>query len=234
MGILSGKYSVHGGVIRNAAGQIVKHLVPAAAATNLNPFGLLSLPFDIINTFQLKGIAEATQQLLNLGHATMALSGLNLAVSAVGFAAMYASLDEVKSHLERMDRKLGWIKDFLETGRRAAILSAAEELSCLPEDPSHRSQILYTQRTSLGQTAMHYLEHWDQSDELLEAMAYQHFYCTTFLMKARCSAELGMFDKAISEIAMGRAAWQQIRARRERIVNSLFGHRILSVSYPLM
>ncbi|MEH6585231.1 MAG: hypothetical protein V7720_01670 [Halioglobus sp.] len=212
MGVLSGKYSVHGGVIRGAGGQIVRHLVPAVTSP-LNPLGMLSAPFDIVNTFQLRDIAKTTQELVSMSQATMAMSGLNLAVSAVGFAALYSSLKNVESQIRDIDKKVVWIKNFLDTSRRASLLFAAEELSSLPADLAHRTHILHSSRDSLGQTAMHYLEHLDQSTDLLEAMSYQHFYCTAFLMKARCSAELEMYDKSVSEIETGRKAWSE-RSRR--------------------
>ncbi|MFV8780916.1 hypothetical protein ACNKU7_00715 [Microbulbifer sp. SA54] len=217
MGVLSGKYSVHGGVIRDAGGRIVRHLIPAASSA-LNPLGVLSAPFDIFNTFQLHNIAKTTQQLVQMSQATMALSGLNLAVSAVSFAVLYASLKKVENRVKEIDKKVTWIKTFLDTDRRASLLLAADELASLPTDIGHRTHILHSSRESLGHAAMHYSEHLDQSDDLLEAMTYQHFFCTAFLMRARCSAELGMFDKAVAELGNGRKAWRQ---KSQRIASEL-------------
>lgn len=212
MGVLSGKYSVHGGVIRDAGGRIVRHLIPAASS-GLNPLGFLSAPFDIFNTFQLRNIAKTTQQLVQMSQATMALSGLNLAVSAASFAVLYSSLKKVENRVKSIDKKVDWIKTFLDTDRRASLLLAADELSSLPIDKSHRNHILHSSRERLGHASMHYLEHFDHSENLLEAMSYQHFFCTAFLMRARCSAELGMFDKAFSELKIGRRDWLN-RGRR--------------------
>ncbi|WP_237067760.1 hypothetical protein [Microbulbifer guangxiensis] len=206
-GVLSGKYSIHGGVIRDAGGRIVRHLIPAAS-TSLNPLGVLSAPFDIFNTFQLRDIAKTTQKLVGISQTTMAISGLNLAVSAASFAVLYSSLKRVEGRVKSIDKKVDWIKTFLDTDRRSSLLLAADELSSLPTDKSHRNHILHLSRESLGHAAMHYLEHLDHSTELLEAMSYQHFFCTAFLMRARCSAELGMFDKALSELQSGHKDWQ--------------------------
>ena len=212
MGVLSGKYAVHGGVIRDAGGRIVRHLVPAAA-TSLNPLGALSAPFDIFNTFQLRDIAKTTQQLVSMSQATMALSGLNLAVSAVGFTVLYRSLKKVDERVKALDKKLSWIKTFLESDRRATLLLAADELSSLPTDREHRIHILHSSRERLGHASMHYREHLENSTDLLESMSYQHFFCTAFLMRARCSAELGMFDKASGEIEAGSKDWSQASRR---------------------
>ncbi|MBB5212395.1 hypothetical protein GTQ55_14265 [Microbulbifer hydrolyticus] len=206
MGVLSGKYSIHGGVIRDVGGRIVRHLVPAAS-TALNPMGLISAPFDIFNTFQLRDIAKTTQQLVGMSQATMALSGLNLAVSAVGFAVLYNSLKKVDERVKAIDKKVSWIKIFLESERRATLLLAADELSSLPDDTAHRTHILHSSRERLGHASMHYREHLESADDLMEAMAYQHFFCTAFLMRARCSAELGMFDNAVRELNAGTTDW---------------------------
>ena len=206
MGVLSGKYGVHGGVIRDGAGRIVRHLVPAASKA-FDPFGLVSLPFGIANTLQLRSLTKLTQEIQQLSQATMALSGLNLAVSAVGFGVMYASLKGVEQRVAELDRKVSWIKAFLDSGRRATILNASNELSSLPADPNHRSHILHQARESLGHVTMHYLAHWDEAADLLEAMAYQHYFCMAALMRARCSAELGMLDKSVIEIEQSKEEW---------------------------
>ena len=206
MGILSGKYSLHGGVIRDAGGQIVRHLVPAASKA-FDPFGLVSLPFDIANTLQLRSLSKLTQEIKQISEATMAMSGLNIAVSAVSFGAMYASLKGVESRVAELDNKVNWIKTFLDSGRRAAILNASNELSSLPSDASHRAYILHQARESLGHVTMHYVAHWDEAGDLLEAMSYQHYFCMAALMRARCSAELGMLDKAEFEIKQSQEEW---------------------------
>ena len=94
-GLITGQYKLHGGVIRWAtntdfAGQIVRHLIPVAqqsiGASLLAPVtGVLGA----VNTFQLHklsgqvdALTTATQQVLQIATNTMALSGLNLAVTA--------------------------------------------------------------------------------------------------------------------------------------------------------
>ena len=212
MGVLSGKYGVHGGVIRDGAGRIVRHLVPAGNKA-FDPFGLVSLPFDIANTLQLRSLTKLTQEIQQLSQATMGLSGLNLAVSAVGFGVMYASLKGVEQRVAELDSKVSWIKAFLDSGRRATILNASNELSSLPSDPSHRNHILHQSRDSLGHVTMHYLEHWDAASDLLEAMSYQHYFRMAALMRARCSAELGMLDKSVIEIQQSKEEWV-LRSRK--------------------
>ena len=209
--VLTGQYSVHGGVVRSASGQIVRHLVPTATRA-LDPFGVLAAAPSIYNTYQLNQLTQMTQQLMAMSTATMAMSGLTLAVSAIGFKVLRDSLKRVEDHLARLDQKIEWIKTFLDTGRRASLLSAVEELACLTSDEKHRDHILYSTRSTLSEVAMHYLQHWDEASDVKEAMAYQHYYCMAFLAKSRCSAELGMFDSAVQELETGYVNWQ-VRAR---------------------
>ena len=220
-GVLTGQYSVHGGVIRNASGQVVRHLVSASSMT-LDPFGFVSAIPSLYNVYQIKRLAEMTQQVLAISTATVAFSGLNLAVSALGFMMMRDSLKKVEQHLERSDKKLAWIKVFLDSSRRARLLSAVDELATLPSATAHRETILHSSREKLGEVAMHYLQHWSESNELQEAMAYQHYYCMAFLAKSRCSAELEMYDNAVGEFQNGLTQWQE--ASRAIVKDKIFGN----------
>lgn len=207
-GLATREYTLHGGVVRNAGGQIVRYLVPAASKS-LDPFGLLAVPGQFVNTWQLHNLTKMTEQVLAISQTTMALSGLNLAVSAVGFSMLYKSLRDMDARLKTMDAKLDWIKTFLDSERRSVLLHAADELAALPGDPEHRKQILHASRDSVGTVAMHYLQHWDESASIAEAMAYQHYYCMGFLLKARCSAELGMYENSVKEIEVGYENWRE-------------------------
>ncbi len=59
-GLLSGQYSLHGGVIRSAGGQIVRHLIPASTPA-LDPFGLMSAIPSLFNTYQLHNLTKMAE-----------------------------------------------------------------------------------------------------------------------------------------------------------------------------
>jgi hypothetical protein len=211
-GLATGQFSLHGGVIRNGAGQIVRHLVSTAPATALNPFGMISAVPSLVNVYQLHHLTQMTQALMQISQATMMLSGLNLAVSVVGFGAMLAGLRRVDERIKALDQKVDWIKLFLATERRAKLLNAIEELSRLATQERNAHAILHTARTSLGEARMCYLEHWDNSKCLEESMSYQHYFCTAFLAQARCFAEMQEYDDAVDVFKVGMQQWQE-RAR---------------------
>ena len=104
-GLSTGQYKMHGGVIRWAsgtehAGEIVRHLIPAVSQTITDPlFGPLNGMLNIANTYQLNRISLTTQAVLQMATGTMALSGLNLAVSAIEFAVINQKLERLKDQL---------------------------------------------------------------------------------------------------------------------------------------
>ena len=211
-GLATGQFSLHGGVVRNGAGQIVRHLVSTAPATALNPFGIISAVPSLVNVYQLHNLTQMTQALMQISQATMMLSGLNLAVSVVGFGAMLAGLRRVDERIKALDQKVDWIKLFLATERRAKLLNAIEELSRLATKERNAHAILHSARNSLGEARMCYLEHWDNSKCLEESMSYQHYFCTAFLAQARCFAEMEEYDDAVNVYREGMEQWED-RAR---------------------
>ena len=100
-GILTRQYTVHGGVIRVAAGhpnagQIVRHLIPIQrTAMGIAPFSPLGTPIQIANTIgtyrlmgQVNDLNVVTTQVLQIASNTMILSGLHLTVTALGFGVI--------------------------------------------------------------------------------------------------------------------------------------------------
>ncbi|MDD9155585.1 hypothetical protein PVK64_05235 [Aliivibrio sp. S4TY2] len=133
-GIISGKYKVWGGVVRLAkgqrgAGQIVGHLViPDNADEALDKLG-----------GQLGTMQKQLSGLQSLQIANLAMSGLNLAVSAAGFAIVCKKLDHIscilKSHTEKLDSLLDLAQKqdlrntLSEAARFSGIIKSARQFS---------------------------------------------------------------------------------------------------------
>lgn len=227
-GLLTGQYSLHGGVIRNATGQIIRHLIPNPSMA-LDPFGFVSSIPDLFNTYQLYNLSnqvhnltKLTEQVLAISSATMALSGLGLAVGVLNFATMNTGLKRVEKILRDIDKKLDWIIDFLDSQRKSRFLFAMQELSNLPDAGSRREYILQASREKLGETALHYLDQWNVSNDLMASMSHQHYFCISMLALAKCSAELDMHENAIKEFQNGLGSWQH-KARiliKKKILNN--------------
>lgn len=97
-GIMSGEYKLTGGGIYGAKG-MVKHLQFADDAGLQDAVGLISAG-------PLGSTGAAIGQLQALATASVALSGLNLAVSIAGFAIVCHKLNRIAAKLEEMNSKL--------------------------------------------------------------------------------------------------------------------------------
>jgi len=119
-GLLSGAYSLHGGVIRDGAGRIVSHLVSSGtpnALTSLVP-GLNTLSSVIANGQlyslgrDVAAIQSTVSTVLNVASAGAVLSGLGLVTSIAGFAYLHKRLNVVDKQLAEL---LDIVKDIKQT-----------------------------------------------------------------------------------------------------------------------
>lgn len=118
-GIDSGKYKVWGGVVRLAkgqegAGQIVGHLVIPNNAAEMAD--------------KLQGQLGALQ---SLQVANLAMSGLNLAVSAAGFAIVCQKLNKISEVLSENSQKLDILLQLMQKQHRRNMLADLAELTGL-------------------------------------------------------------------------------------------------------
>lgn len=239
-GLMTGQYQMYGGVIRWAAGtvnagQIVRHLIPAA----LNPLsvipGLDFIPGIIANfqlnqlkemtqfnthqLFQISGqinsLSEVTQQVLQMATGTAVLSGLGLAVSSISFAVLNSKLNAIDGRLQEIQKDVKDIKNFLESTERAKLLSALNNLLKININTplEHRHTILHNCRQTLGEINMRYRGLLSEAKTIETAMANDEYFSLTALAHARCTAELGMLNIAYQELMEMNSFWQK-EARR--------------------
>lgn len=235
IGLATGQYKLYGGVVRWAAGtaqagQIVRHLIPAG----LNPLsiipGLDFIPGIVanvqlnqlksmtqFNTYQLMQISgqiaslsQSTEQILQLATGTAMLSGLGLAVSAIGFAQINHKLNTIDSKLKQVQKDVQAIKYFLESSERAKLFAALNALLKVDKNTAaeHRHTILHHSRNTLGEINMRYRELLSEASTVEMAMAHEEYFSLTALAQVRCTAELGMLDIARKEIEEINVIWQ--------------------------
>jgi hypothetical protein len=228
-GLLSGQYVLHGGVVRcspgtEQAGQIVRHLIPLAAPAQmllpLNPLPDLSFPISIHQIARTPDINAMTRQILQLSTGTMVLSGLNLAVSAIGFANLSQRLGVIEARLEAIQADVQAIRDLLERKERATFRLALSNLqnSGYIVNSDIRRSVLVDARETFGVMVEEYRELLAQAETVEAALAAEEFYCLMALARSRCSAELGELAVAHHELAADVMNWtEQVR----RIVDKL-------------
>jgi len=233
-GLITGQYSLHGGVIRWASGtelggQIVRHLVPVGQqAISASPlFAPISSVLGAVNTYQLHrvsgqvgALADTTQQVLSIATNTMMLSGLNLAVSALGFSVLKQKLDKLEAQLSQIKQEVKAIRELLELKERAELAAALTDLlrtvTIADMREEHRHKLLSEARTRLGPIVHKYKELLEKADNLEKAMGYEEYFCLTSLAHARCSADLGMLSLAKEEMEEAYVVWKK---QAQRIAN---------------
>lgn len=144
--LADGSYTLHGGVVRHAAGtgkggQIVGHLLYPGDATQTQQRlqELQSTLSSGMNTLQsgMEGLQQSMNVLQSLQVANLAMSGLNLAVTTVGFIVVCKKLDRISAQIQ--DQSKG-ITQTLQ------IVSEARERSLLKDEARFRALLLSMQQ----------------------------------------------------------------------------------------
>lgn len=226
VGLLAGQYKMYGGVIRWApgteyAGQIVHHLIPVASQTITDPlFGPLNGMLNIANTYQLDRINLTTQKVLQMATGTMTLSGLNLAVNAIGFAVIYKKLKQLENQLNRIEKEVKAIHELLEIEERARLGAALEDLvnAMRSQKLDDRRELLFHAKGDLAPIRLKYKELLSKADSLEVSLGYEEYFVLTSLAHSRCLAELGMLDTARLSLESDVTFW---KVESKRIAHDL-------------
>jgi len=231
MGLMTGQFKLHGGVIRGApgtqyAGQIIRHLLPVTTQTIDAPIlAPISRALGAVNTYQLQLLSgqvnvltAATQQVLQIATSTMALSGLNLAVTAVGFAVLNEKLQSLEGKLNEIQQEVRALRALMELEERAKLGAALRDLLNVVtiKNPDHRHTMLFNSKNVLAPINLKYKELLAGADIFETAMAYEEYFYLTSLAHARCLAELGMLDMANRDLEEAIEFW---RKQAQRIAN---------------
>jgi hypothetical protein len=180
-----------------------------------------------VNTFQLHklsgqvdALTTATQQVLQIATNTMALSGLNLAVTAVGFAILNENIKKLEGKLNEIQKDVKAIRFLLELEERAKLSAALRDLLNIDQvkNTEHRHTLLFNSKNILAPISQKYKELLAEANTIETAMAYEEYFCLTSLSHARCLAELGMLDMAHRDLAEANEFWS---GQARRIANEL-------------
>ncbi|MCB0180829.1 MAG: hypothetical protein KDI62_21540, partial [Anaerolineae bacterium] len=217
VGLLTNQYKLYGGVIRWApgteyAGQIVRHLVPVTSNLASSSFlGPVSGVLEAVNTYQLHKLNIATQQVLQIATGTMTLAGLNLVVSAVGFAVINQKLKNLEGQLNVIQQEVRAIRELLELDERAKLGAALQNLlyAMQSQNMENRRHMLFDAKNVLAPINLKYKELWAKADTIETAMGYEEYFSLTSLANTRCLAELGMLEIARRHLDDDYRFWQE-------------------------
>lgn len=141
----------------------------------------------------------------------MVLSGLNLAVTAVGFTVLYEKLKNLEGKLNEIQKEVRAIRALMELEERAKLGAALRDLLNVVtiKNQGHREDMLLNSKNVLAPINLKYKELLAGADILETAMAYEEYYCLTTLAHARCLAELGMLDMANRDLEEASEFWNR-------------------------
>ncbi len=230
IGLLTGQYTLHGGVIRWAAGttnagQIVAHLVPASFSVQPTMMGaglinsLTIPPVGAVTGLASTGLGAAnlatSMQILQIARGVMQLSALNLVVTWAGFQLLHRRLDKFEATLQSVARTTTEIQTFLQREQRAELHQAIERLAnnSLLDDPRRQADALARAEDTFSRLRHFYADSLATSKTIETAMAAEEYVVLTSLGAARCYAELGELRMAQHLLEELHASWQK-QARR--------------------
>lgn len=219
LGLASGNLSLHGGVIRDAAGRIVAHLAMPASTGLLGGLPGLGTIGSIVYGIQLQALSSnvsavkaATEQILNYSVATTALSGLGLVTSVTGFAFLASRLSRIDQRLGALEKQTKAIKQFLHSSQRAQLMAAVDHLrlSQHATDNETRRHLLLQSKQLFATLAHHYKLQLGEIDDIGELSATEDCYVLACLGSVMATSDLGMMDAARDEMLGHYADWRVI------------------------
>jgi hypothetical protein len=190
-------------------------------------FSPVSSTLGAVNTYQLhrlsgqvSNLTASVNQLFQVATGTMVLSGLNLAVSAVGFAVLNEKLKKLEGKLNEIQQEVKAIRSLLEIEERSKLGAALRDLLSIAEvkNANHRHTTLFNAKNVFGPVSLKYKELLLSAETIETAIAYEECFCLTALEHARCLAELEMLDMASRDILETHIFWKE---QSRRIANDL-------------
>jgi hypothetical protein len=219
-GLLSGVYSLHGGVIRDGAGRIVSHLVsngaPNALASlvpGLNTLSSLAANGQLFSLARdVAAIQSTVSTVLNVASAGAVLSGLGLVTSIAGFAYLHKRMNVIDKQLAAL---LNVVKDVKQTlmYQQFANLRAAVKLMQHAEradDHVVRRGKLLQANEGFTKLIYFYADVWGESKDVRQLPFLEDCYSLAFTGASLTNSSMGLYDVAAREYAEHHQTWQSI------------------------
>lgn len=232
-GFASRAYTLHGGVVRDAGGRIVSHLVssgaPSALASLAPGVQVLS---SLLQSGQLWRLSKdvATLQttvntVLTVASAGAALSGLGLITSIAGFVYLSKRLAQVDVKLAEIARDTKDIKDWLASLQKSNLQFAIDNLRHAETANSKalRQDMLLQSKREFSTLSHLYKEQWARCRAVPEIQAVSELYTLAILGHATVCSDLGMTQEAANDLQVNCLDWST--QARLHVMTQLFTDR---------
>lgn len=243
LGLVSGAYKAHGGVIRDAGGRIVMHLVTSDAGTsalsNLIPgAGLLGSLLQSGQLWQLgrnvDHLRSAVSILLNVSMAGVAVSGLGVVTSLGGFTYLTKRIGQIDVKLAAIERDTKDIKIWLGSLERSKLRAAIDNVRHAETsgDEALRRDLLIKSKDTFGMLVHHYREQWATAHTTTEIRTIDDLYSLAIAGQAITCSSLGLFSDAADDLAESCREWhQQARLHTKTMLFDERSDRLLGAEY---
>jgi hypothetical protein len=222
VGIAKGLYKISGAVVREAADNpemvknVVNHIITVSSNNDVVHPSVPIRPFNVYDWLSDSSQSSSkgfnpTNDVLRVSKTSGILSGLNLVVSALGFAFLSRKLKRIEDQLNGIAQDVRAIRDFLERRERAELRVALRELANIEEitDPDHRHPMLHNARRTFILLQESYQELLAGAKTPEEAMGVEEYLCLVSLCQSRCLAEMEQMDVAGRELNEAYRFWQE-------------------------
>lgn len=230
-GLLSGAYTLHGGVVRDAGGRIVAHLLTSGPVDLIKMAvpGLNALS-SLVGSGQLYSLAQDVQQVqelvstvLKVSVAGAALSGIGLIASVGGTMYLGRKLTSVQDQLARIERLLNdqnvaILKSAVDNMRHAEHAGAGDT----------RKAMLIGAKTDFSRSAHFYGSQFADAQRLEEILLLNECFILAAMGHAMCLSELGMPGAAAADFDDHADRWRgNARKHVEQHVLGDAPHRLM-------
>lgn len=217
--LAAGHLSIHGGVIRDASGKIVSHLVLPSSTNMLGLVPGLGAIGSVVNGIQIQALASnvaavkaATDQVLNYTIAAATISGLGLVTSVAGFAYLTVRLNWIGKRLSVIEKQTKSIKQFLQSTQHAQLMTAVDHLRLSQQatDDQTRRHLLLQSKQLFTSLAHHYKVQLEEINDIAELSATEDCYVLACIGSVMTTSDLGMFDSACEDMNSYYDDWCEI------------------------
>lgn len=241
VGLASGLYSLHGGVIRDAGGRIVAHLVTSGASASLGQMVPgLSILTSLVQSGQIwqlgKDVARLQSTLnsvLSTAAANTALSGIGLVTSIAGFVYLSQRLKAVDDRLARIELQIKDMKAWQESLQRSELQAAVDNArhASAQTDRSLRRSLLIESKRQFNTLSHHYKQQWARCESDADVRSINELYTLAIMGYALVSSDLKLRDTA-SDLNVNYRDWrQQARLHTRRLLFSERIDRLMDADY---
>lgn len=241
-GLVAGMYSLHGGVVRDAGGRIVSHLVTSGGSTAISSLvpglGVLGQALQGSQLWKIGKDIAAVQQtvntVLNVAMTGTVLSGLGLVTSVAGFAYLRHRLNQLEKNLADMAkdvRRIRLSQEGLHKSELQTALDGARHAE-LASDENTRRGLLIDSKRELNKLTHHYQQEWARCQTVPEIQTVNELYTLAILGYAMVCSELGLREAAAFDLRNNCKEWTTLaRGHAKAIVLGAHPERFVSGDY---